>query len=137
MKLIISEQGSDEMISFAESIDDSLKVVSILARIEAASTISRLRKGRRLLADEASLAFESSSFAINQMTVELTTPDVLDRAAAIAEHRCLRALDAIQLASAVIARNLLSQEEMRFIASDKELLEAAQKEGFTIWNPCD
>jgi hypothetical protein len=49
----------------------------------------------------------------------------------------LRALDAIHLASAVVARSLLSREEMRFVCSDKELTEAAQKEGFTIWDPCN
>jgi hypothetical protein len=49
----------------------------------------------------------------------------------------LRALDAIQLASAIIARDLMQAPDMRFIASDKQLLEAAKNEGFAIWNPSD
>jgi hypothetical protein len=45
-------------------------------------------------------------------------------------------MDATQLGSAVVARDLLAAPDMRFITSDKELLKAARTEGFEIWDPC-
>jgi len=125
------------MLGFDESVDGSQKVVSALARIEATSTISRLRKGHRLLSDEAALAFDFTIEAIGRMTVQPVAAAVLDRAAVLAEERYLRSLDAVQLASAIVARDLLAAPDMRFIASDQELLVAARQEGFVTWNPCD
>ncbi len=137
MKLVVVEDGSENMLHFAESLDDNRKVVSAIAMIEATSTVSRLRKGRRLLTDEAALAFDFVAEAIGSMTVQPISQDVLNCASRLAEQRCLRALDAVQLASAIVARDLSATPDIRFIASDKELLIAAQKEGFQTWNPCD
>jgi predicted nucleic acid-binding protein len=49
----------------------------------------------------------------------------------------LRALDGVQLASALVARLERAGSEMRFIASDNALLEAARREGFQTWDPAD
>jgi hypothetical protein len=49
----------------------------------------------------------------------------------------LRALDAVQLGSAIVSRDLLAAPDMRFVASDNALLEAARTEGFDVWNPAD
>jgi len=54
---------------------------------------------------------------------------VLEVSGLLIDRHQLRSLDAIQLAGAIIAR------DMRFIASDKELLNAARAEGFDIWDP--
>jgi hypothetical protein len=62
-------------------------------------------------------------------------PPVLDAAGTLIDRHCLRTLDAIQLGSAVVARDLLAAPDMRFIASDKNLLDAAEEEGFATWNP--
>jgi predicted nucleic acid-binding protein len=62
---------------------------------------------------------------------------VLEAASTAVERHYLRALDAVQLASAIVARDLLAASDMRFISSDLELLEAARAEGFDTWNPCD
>jgi predicted nucleic acid-binding protein len=64
-------------------------------------------------------------------------PPVLEAASTLVERYYLRALDAVQLGCAIVARDLMAAPDMQLIASDKELLEAAQKEGFAIWNPCD
>jgi hypothetical protein len=46
----------------------------------------------------------------------------------------LRSLDAIQLASSVVAR-LILKAPLTFISADQKLLDIAQLEGFTIENP--
>ena len=50
----------------------------------------------------------------------------------------LRAVDAVQLSSAVVVRTSLSNaglQEPIYLASDNKLLNAAQAEGFAIDNP--
>jgi predicted nucleic acid-binding protein len=125
------------MSIFVRSSKESSLVVSSVIRVEIATAISRLRKGGLLLPDEASAALSFLKAAIDHMDEEPVTSILLQTAATLGSPYALRALDSIQLASAVSARLLRPQDEMRFIASDKELLEAAQKEGFITWNPCD
>ena len=69
---------------------------------------------------------ESPRFA-----VVATTPAVLDRAAALVAKRALRAYDAVQLASALAARNVEPSCDT-FAAYDAALVEAAVAEGFRI-----
>jgi predicted nucleic acid-binding protein len=64
-------------------------------------------------------------------------PPVLEAANTAVDHHHLKALDAVQLASAIVARDLLAAPDMRFVSSDLELLDAARAEGFDTWNPCD
>lgn len=90
-----------------------------------------------MLPDEAVLALHFIAAALGRMIEQPITPAVLNAATILAERHSLRALDAVQLGCVVVARDSLAATDMRFIASDKELLEAAAKEGFDIWNPCD
>jgi predicted nucleic acid-binding protein len=69
------------------------------------------------------------------MIEQPVNPPVLEAASTLVERHYLRAMDAVQLGCAIVARELLAAPDMRFIASDKELLEAAQTEGFQTWNP--
>lgn len=64
----------------------------------------------------------------------VSTP-VLEVASKMIDLHFLRAMDAAQLGCAVVARDLLAAPDMRFITSDNDLLDAAQAEGFEVWNP--
>lgn len=123
------------MLQFALAEDDRNKVVSALARIEARSAICRLRKGSRMTSDEASNALDSIAAEVRRIVEQPINPTVLDTAGILAERHSLRAMDALQLGSAIIARDLLHAPDMRFIVSDNELFEAAQAEGFDVWDP--
>jgi predicted nucleic acid-binding protein len=125
------------MIRFANAEDDRAKVVSALTQIEARSAICRLGKEKKLTPEQVSSAINALDGDINRLVQQPVLPPVLDAANAMVERHYLRALDAIQLASAIIARDLMQAPDMRFIASDKQLLEAAKNEGFAIWNPSD
>jgi predicted nucleic acid-binding protein len=125
------------MIRFANAEDDRSKVVSALTEIEARSAICRLHKEKKLTGEQASLAVNALDGDIRRIIQQPVLPAVLEAANAVVERHYLRALDAVQLASAIVARDLLAAPDMRFIASDKALLLAAHEEGFEIWNPCD
>ena len=135
LKLFVAEQGSDKMMRFATAEDDRNKVVSALAQIEARSGICRLRKGVLLTPFEAQSALDSLDAESKRIIQQPINPSVLDAASMLIERHCLRAMDALQLGSAMVARDLLTAPDMRFIASDKSLLEAAEAEGFTVWDP--
>ncbi len=51
-------------------------------------------------------------------------------------HHSLRALDAIHLSSALLARKLVGRK-LVFVCSDQKLQEAAAAEGLTVHNPAD
>jgi len=73
-------------------------------------------------------------------------PDVLLRASLLlhtyrsGKPHAIRTLDAIQLASAIIARGSLPHQErdqLRFVTSDKQLIGVATHEGLTVIRPED
>ena len=125
------------MLQFANAVDDRSVVVSALAQVEARSGICRLRKGDLLSPSEASFALDSLAGEMRRIIEQPVNPPVLEAAKTLVDRHYLRALDAIQLGCAIVARDLLAAPDMRFISSDIELLEAAHAEGFDTWNPCD
>lgn len=64
------------------------------------------------------------------------TAVVIEHASALVDRQDLRALDSLQLASALVAKvSLQENHQIRFVASDQKLLKAAQAEGFDVWDP--
>ena len=123
------------MLQFANAEDDRNKVVSALAQIEARSAICRLRQGKSIDTSEASFALDSLATELRRVIEQPLNPPVIEAANVLVDRYYLRALDAVQLGSAIVARDLLAASGMRFIASDKALIDAAREEGFAIWNP--
>jgi predicted nucleic acid-binding protein len=89
------------------------------------------------------LARTSAEQAVSSLDVEsrrvvqhpVTSP-VLATATALVDRQNLRALDSIQLATAMVARDAQNQaNEVLFVSSDQRLLEAAASEGFSVWDP--
>ncbi len=65
---------------------------------------------------------------------------VLEEAVALVLRHRLRAYDAVQLATAVVASVLLAEREyssLAFVTADRDLLAAAQSEGLAVENPLD
>jgi len=125
------------MLLFDQTEDDRNKVVSALVPVEARSAVRRLQKANRLTSPEASLVLDALRNKIGWIVERPIDPKVLESASILIDRYIIRTLDAVQLGSAIVARDLLSAPDMRFIASDKTLLEAARLEGFQTWDPCD
>lgn len=137
VKLFIWELGSDKMALFSNAEDDRTKIVSVLTHIEASSAICRLRKAKMLTPPDATLALGLLAGDISRIVEQPVTPAVIQVAAVMIDRHYLRALDAVQLASAIVIRDLMNVPDMKFIALDRTLLEAAHLEGFDTWNPED
>jgi predicted nucleic acid-binding protein len=123
------------MLEFADSENDRNKVVSALASVEARSAVCRLRRGKSFSPAEASLIFDALTADLRKVIEQPVIPPVLETASGLVDRYLLRALDAVQLGSAVVVRDLMSAPDMRFIASDHALLSAAEQEGFATWDP--
>jgi uncharacterized protein len=107
-------------------------IVSRLSEVEVASALNRrFREGlletkRR---DEIAAAFAADCATWN--VVELTE-SVSARAVDLLRRHRLRGGDAIQLASALVARDRLGLSAFEFVAFDRALIEVAEHERMTI-----
>ncbi len=135
-KLFVIEPGTELMVHFAEQTEDRWKAVSVLAPLEVRSAIRRREVSGDIAPDDALLAYALLEQDSRRLVQQVLTSQVVETAAALIETHSLRALDAIQLASAVVFRDsLAAADTVRFVASDRKLLAAASSEAFTAWDP--
>ena len=119
-------------------LDTASRNVTIITDVTSVEMFSllnrRVREGSLSSADLPSLGNTFLAHAeIEYVTVPLDK-DVLTRERALVERRPLRALDAIQLASAQQAVASLG-EPIIFVSSDRGLLAAADAEGLATDDP--
>jgi len=134
-KRYIREVGSAWTISWAEPSAGNIIVLAHLTSVEIFSLLARRQREGTLSA--ASIAILQNEFLLHAEKEYLVYPQddsVVARARSLITKYPLRALDAIQLASAGEALTILS-EPMTFISADNNLLSAAAAEGFTTDNP--
>ncbi len=133
VKLYADEEGSEALRDVVDPV-----VVSHVARVEVPAALWRKQRIGELDAGDAALlteAFEADLFGDEEepprfAAVRLGTL-VLDDAAGLTAVHGLRAYDAIQLASARVARRALGDCD-RFAAYDNALRTAAAACGFTL-----
>ena len=108
-----------------------------LGLIEVTATLARKRKAREIdpLSCEQKvreLEEDWRGFIQIQLTTETT-----DLAKDLARDMALRGADAVHLASALVLRRRFADAEDRliFVASDRELKEAAQSSGLAVIDP--
>ncbi len=82
------------------------------------------------------MALRSLAAESERVVEQALTQAVVERSMNIIDRQNLRALDAVQLASALVVQQALkSSDSLVFIASDKKLLDAAMAEHLHIWDP--
>jgi predicted nucleic acid-binding protein len=134
-KRYFEEPGTPRVLEIMQSGDRL--VVSRLAVVEVASAGARRARAGGIapeLFDELILALEDDFRRLFEV-VELSTA-AMTRAVDLTRSHALRAADAIQLASALIARGERSQEyDFALVSSDGELNAAAQCENLAVIDP--
>jgi predicted nucleic acid-binding protein len=137
VKMFVDELGSDSLRGLLSAIEDTEKIISILAQVEATSAIQRRFRNRELSLDSfRAAAAELVDIGTRWPRIPIDE-FVLETAFGIITRHSLRSLDALQLASAVTFRQGLAsyEQDLLFIACDKRLLTAATAERLTVWNP--
>jgi len=136
MKLFVAELGSATMISLTEQTEDRLKIVSALAFVEVRSAIRRRERSQELTTTHAEQAVLALGEESRRLVEQPITGRVLSEASSIIDRRAIRSLDALQLATAIVTREMdATYQGLVFVCSDERLLEAATAEGFTVLNP--
>jgi len=134
-KRYVPEVGTAWVISWAQPSAGHAIVLAHLTPVEMFSLLARRQRDGTLSA--ANAATLQNQFLLHAEKEYLIYPQenaVVSRAQNLVMRHPLRALDAIQLASAAEATANLG-ESMTFISADNNLLSAAAAEGFTTDNP--
>lgn len=110
-----------------------------LGMIEVAATLARKAKGREIdpsMLEDKLRALDEDWTRFIQVHMAM---DVVDMARQVAQELALRGADAIHLASALLLRQYLEDEstQLMFVASDRELKDAAKTSHLTLIDPED
>ena len=134
-KRYIPEVGSLWVQSWIEAKAGHLIVISGLSIVEFVSLLARRhREGTVSLNDFNKLQNDFLFHAARQYRVMAVTPNLLAEARQLLIKHPLRALDAVQLASALAAAKALATKPI-FISADQKLLAVAALEGFRTDDP--
>ncbi|MBA3871139.1 MAG: type II toxin-antitoxin system VapC family toxin [Anaerolineae bacterium] len=134
-KRYLVETGSGWIKSFFLPTLNQVIVISELTPVEMFSLLAR-RQREGYISPQDAAAFQADfwvHFEKQYLVVNLESPILLQARSLVTNHK-LRTLDAIQLASAAHATNILG-EPLTFLPGDVDLLTAASNEGFVVDNP--
>ena len=134
-KLFVQEQGTSALISLMEAVEDNRKLISASTPLEVYAAIRRRERSGALTPENATAALDSLRMEAARMVQEPLNPAVLEAARQLLDHTTLRWPDTLQLAAAIVARDMFQETEIIFVSASSQLLEAAKTEGFHTIDP--
>jgi predicted nucleic acid-binding protein len=134
-KLFVQEQGTDELIRLMEAVEDNRKLISASTPLEVYAAIRLRERSGAISAENATAALDILRLEAARMVQEPLNPAVLEAARQLLDRTTLRWPDTLQLAAAIVARDMFQGTEIIFVSSSTQLLEAAKAEGFHTLDP--
>ena len=134
-KLFVQETGTDALIRLMEAIEDNRKLISASTPLEVYASIRRRERAGDITAEDAASALEVLRIEAARMVQEPLNPAVLEAARQLLDRTSLRWPDTLQLAAAIVARDMFQSTEIIFVSASPLLLETAKKEGFHTLDP--
>ena len=126
--LLVEEKNTDECETWFSS--DPQIATWWLSRVECASALNRLNRDGNLRDADLRLALSDLETLSNSFVEVLPVDAVRSIALRLLRSHPLRAADALQLASAVLAAGE-DRRELEFVSYDARLVQAADREGFS------
>ena len=136
-KRYLTERGSSRIRRLLER-KDHMFYQAFLTPLEVASALYRRQRSQEISQEELSFLLRAYVSHSHQDYLLIPYSDALmDRASALVARYALRALDAVQLASALVLRDALPAEplSLSFLSADDRLLDAARQEHLEAENP--
>jgi hypothetical protein len=136
VKRYIDEAGTRRVLEIIESSDRL--IVSSLARVEITAALVRRARRGGLSEDHLHDILAALETELREVfeVMELSAA-IMTRATDLVRTHALRAADAIQLASALVAMGGPSKaSDFTFVSADAELNAAARQEGLNVADPC-
>ena len=134
-KLFVQEPGTEGLIKLMEAVEDNRKLIAASAPLEVYSAIRRRARAGALSPDDANAALEILRIEAARMVQEPLNPAVLEAARQLLDRTELRWPDALQLAAAIVAREMFQGTEIIFVSASQRMLDAARAEGFNVLDP--
>lgn len=136
VKLYVKEPGTERLLRLAARTNNHRFAVLTLARVEMHSAIRRRQREGDIdgsVADRLLSQFEQH--LESRFIKQVLNDSLIDLATSLVSRRALRAYDAVQLAGCLILRDNSSSDEPNFVCSDQRLLQAAEEEALTCFDP--
>ena len=138
VKRYVAERGSEAMRALCGSAENTV-FLSELALVEVSSALARRHKGGGI-SDEERRSYLDLFIGDCTQDYHLIPADrrAIDRAVGLTQAHLLRGYDALQLACALVASDLLRAAgvgPLRFVSADEELLAAAEAEHLPTMDP--
>ena len=134
-KLFVQEPGTDALIRLMEAVEDNRKLISASTPLEVYAAIRRRERSGAISTEDAASALEVLRLEAARMVQEPLNPAVLESARQLLDRTSLRWPDALQLAAALVARDMFQGTEIIFVSSSATLLDAAKAEGLHTLDP--
>lgn len=135
VKLFVQEPGTDALIGLMEAAEDNRKLISAATPLEIYAAIRRRERAGAIAEQDATSALSVLRLESARMVQQPLNPAVLEAARQLLDRTTLRWPDALQLGTALAARDMFQETEIVFVSSSAVLLEAAAGEGFTVLDP--
>lgn len=136
VKLYVREAGTDRMLRLASRSAGNRLVVLTLTRVEFHSAIRHRERNGDIDASAANdLLRRFDQHLETKFVKQILNDTLIDVATGLADHRSLRAYDAVQLAGCVVLKDASGPEQPTFVCSDQQLLDAAGAEGISGMDP--
>ena len=126
--LLVKEKSTNQCETWLRS--DPQIATWWLSRVECASTFNRLNRDGDLKDADLRLALSDLETLSNSFVEILPVEAVRTVAVRLLRSHPLRAADALQLTSAILAAGE-NRRELEFVSYDVRLVEAADREGFS------
>jgi predicted nucleic acid-binding protein len=134
-KLFVREPGTDALIRLMETVEDNRKLISASTPLEVYAALRRRQRAGAISAEDAAAALEILRLEAARTVQEPLNPAVLEAARQLLDRTALRWPDTLQLAAALVARDMFQNTEIIFVSASPQLLEAAKAEGFHVIDP--
>ena len=136
-KLFLREAGTDALIRLMESVEDNCKLISAATPLEIYAAIKRHERAGAITAEDAASALETLRLESARMVQQPLNPGVLETARQLLDRTALRWPEALQLGTALTARDMFPGTSITFVSAVVNLLDAARNEGLETLDPAN
>jgi len=134
-RLFVREPGTDALIKLMETVEDNRKLISAATPLEIYAAVRKRERAGKIAPEAAAAALELLRVESARIVQQPVNPGVLEAARQLIDRTSLRWPEAIQLGSALTARDMFPGTGITFVSASTTLLEAAKADGFEVLDP--
>jgi uncharacterized protein len=134
-KLFVRETGTEALIRLVESVEDNRKLIAASTPLEVYAAIRRRERAGDISHEDTGAALESLRVEAARTVQQPLNPAVLEAARQLLDRTELRWPDALQIAAAMVAREMFPGTEIVFVTASQHQLQTAQAESFRTVDP--